>query len=147
MLNKLLNWLRVRLGSGEMADMRAFYAKFGVAMKVDLARPPTWSRLKWRAGAMAEELQEFNDALAHGSTAGMADALVDLVYFAKGTAIELHLPWEELWADVHRANMAKVVGTTKRGGPDVTKPDGWMGPKTLEIIEQHRQRKTYGRKI
>ena len=97
---------------------------------------------------MAEELAEFSDACGmiasfSASTiddvtndlAGQADALVDLVYFAIGTAIMLGLPFEELWNDAHRANMTKVRGATHRGHPnDVTKPEGWVPPKTVEIL-------------
>ncbi len=37
----------------------------------------------------------------------IADALVDLVYVALGTAHLHALPWSRLWADVQNANMAK----------------------------------------
>ena len=64
-----------------------------------------------------------------------ADALIDLVYVAMGTGVMMGLPWQALWHDVQRANMSKVRGTTKRGHPvDVTKPEGWVGPKTREIL-------------
>lgn len=64
-----------------------------------------------------------------------ADALIDLVYVAMGTAVMMGLPWQQLWDDVQRANMSKVRGMTKRGHAiDVTKPEGWVGPKTEEIL-------------
>ena len=48
------------------------------------------------------------------------------------------LPWQELWDDVQRANMAKERGTTKRGNVvDVMKPAGWQPPKTQEILVSH----------
>lgn len=69
---------------------------------------------------------------------GIADALVDLVYVAKGTANLMGLPWEELWADVHRANMEKQRGQKMRGGilstRDAIKPEGWSAPRTDEIL-------------
>ncbi len=37
----------------------------------------------------------------------IADALVDLVYVALGTAHMHALPWQKLWDDVQRANMSK----------------------------------------
>jgi predicted HAD superfamily Cof-like phosphohydrolase len=65
-----------------------------------------------------------------------ADALVDLVYVAKGTAIMLGLPWDMLWDDVQRANMAKVHGIGKRGHlMDAIKPAGWEPPITDEILK------------
>lgn len=68
--------------------------------------------------------------------AEQADALVDIVYVALGTAVMMGLPWKQLWDDVHRANMAKVRGVGKRGHlVDCIKPPGWVGPKTLDILE------------
>ena len=68
----------------------------------------------------------------------MADALIDLVYVAMGTAVMMGLPWQQLWDDVQRANMSKVRGTTHRGHTvDVSKPPGWVGPKTMEILTKY----------
>lgn len=50
--------------------------------------------------------------------------------------------WDELWDDVQAANMRKVKATrdnqSKRGSAkfDIVKPEGWVGPKTREIIEK-----------
>lgn len=66
-----------------------------------------------------------------------ADALIDLVYVIKGTAIMMGLPWDRLWDDVQRANMAKVRGMTKRGHVvDCMKPHGWVPPMTKSIIDE-----------
>lgn len=118
----------------EHNDVKDFYDKFG---QPTLSRPSIWvkSRMRERAAFMQEELDEFKLALTYDQLEGMADALIDLVYVARGTAIELGLPWNELWDDVQRANMAKVVGPTHRGFKmDVKKPPGWIGPKTEEIL-------------
>lgn len=139
--------------SQEFADVRAFHEKFGLIH----ARTPqhlTRRKLKERLEFLLEELRElaqgcgmeldydaddefcFVDAPRHDQDlAQQADALVDLVYVALGTAVQLGLPWEKLWDDVQRANMAKVRGPTKRGhAVDVTKPEGWRGPRTMEIL-------------
>lgn len=68
----------------------------------------------------------------------MVDSLVDLVYFAKGTAVMMGVPWAPLFDDVQRANMAKVPGITHRGFlMDVKKPEGWVGPQTQTILERY----------
>lgn len=103
-------------------------------------RPPrrlTERKLLERARFIREELEELEEAIKSGDYAGVADALVDLVYVAKGTANMLALPWAELFYDVHRANMAKVPGVGKRGNlVDVIKPEGWRGPDTAGILER-----------
>ena len=87
---------------------------------------------------MLEELEEFVKGCEEQDLSQQADALVDLVYVALGTAIQMGLTyaWPTLWADVQRANMDKVRGVGKRGNlVDVIKPNGWVGPQTSIILE------------
>lgn len=99
--------------------------------------------LDFRGKFLDEELAEFYKGMADEDIAQMADALVDLVYVAMGTAHLLGLPWEELWDDVQRANMAKVRAASdgsdsKRGSAwDVVKPEGWVPPDTWRVLERH----------
>jgi predicted HAD superfamily Cof-like phosphohydrolase len=118
----------------ELEDVRAFHKKFGI---LEFNRPGhlTQRKLKERLECMMEELEEFAAACGNQDLAGQTDALIDLVYFAKGTACMLGIPWEELWKDVQRANMEKVRGIGHRGHQvDMVKPEGWQGPKTIEIL-------------
>lgn len=124
-------------GPDEFKDVRAFHRKFGLLH----SRTPghlTKRKLNERIDCMYEELLEFRKAVSTQNLAEQADALVDLVYFAKGTAVMLGLPWEDLWMEVQCANMRKVPGVTKRGhAVDVTKPPGWQPPQ-IELILQAR---------
>lgn len=96
--------------------------------------------MQFRLKFLKEELAEFQQGLEEEDVAQMADALVDLVYVALGTAHFLGLPWQELWDDVQRANMTKERAAndgsnSKRGSSfDVVKPEGWVGPETHEIL-------------
>lgn len=138
----------------EFEHVRAFHRRFGLIVG-DRPQHLTRRKLQERVEFLLEELQELAngcgleiDAVAGGvgvinngqveqDLAQQADALVDLVYVALGTAVQLGLPWEVLWDDVHRANMSKVRGPTKRGHQvDVTKPEGWRGPRTHEILRE-----------
>lgn len=149
----------------ESQDVLAFQKKFGHMFTTGQGQPldehPTLSRprhmtkrkLMERARFLQEELDEFikgcgcvagpgDNRFEEDETlqdlAAQADALVDLVYVAKGTANLLGLPWPELWADVHRANMAKVPGKKVRAGVecmrDALKPEGWDPPHTDDIL-------------
>lgn len=141
----------------ELEDVRAFHRRFG---QLDSARPTHLTRRKLaeRANFMLEELREFADGAglaplftlddegyrfvvnrvkADQDLALQADALVDLVYVALGTAAMMGLPWQALWDDVQRANMAKEKGPTHRNmgfGSDICKPPGWEPPRTEEIL-------------
>jgi len=129
-----------------LMDVKDFNKKFGL-MVHDKPTHLTTRKLSERIEFMYEELSEFeesaqvngvvNGEAVYQDMEGMADALVDLVYVAIGTAVMMGLPWQQLWDDVHRANMAKVLGATKRNHRvDLMKPEGWVGPKTSEILTQ-----------
>lgn len=97
--------------------------------------------LAFRVKFLQEELAEFMQGIEEGvDHVQMADALVDLVYVAMGTAHLLGYPWERLWADVQAANMRKVRAASdgsdsKRGSAwDVVKPPGWQPPMTQYIL-------------
>lgn len=120
------------------SDVRAFQTKFGQLVS-DVPRHLTKRKLLERIAQMQEELDEFKDAVEADDIADQADALVDLVYFAMGTANHMGLPWQALWDDVQRANMSKVPGVKPERGflVDCIKPEGWEGPKTMAILLAH----------
>jgi predicted HAD superfamily Cof-like phosphohydrolase len=138
----------------EIEDITKFNQKFGFIVG-DFPQHLTNEKLKERIEFIFEEFMEFvqgagfllcetDTGIAFMKSSEpqnmveMADALIDLVYIAKGTAIMMGLPWEELWSDVQRANMSKERGVGKRGHlVDVIKPEGWVGPRTLEILEDN----------
>lgn len=141
--------------NNECHDVRELYLKFGLLTAVKPGHL-TKRKLRERIQCMMEELNEF--AVAAGARievlsrlpivvfntnadqdlAGQADALVDLVYFALGTAVMLGLPWQKLWDDVHRANMTKILGVKPGRGHavDLVKPPGWVGPQTHQILAE-----------
>ena len=79
---------------------------------------------------MSEELEEFIDCGIKADMVGVADALADVIYVALGTAHMMNLPFQAIWDHVHRANMRKERGETKRGNRvDARKPEGWVSPE------------------
>ena len=127
----------------EFKDVKNFHQKFGL-MAPEGLQPVhlTQRKLGERVEVMQEELDEFKKAVESQDMAGLADALVDLVYVAKGTAVMMNLPWNVLWAEVQRANMDKVRGMTKRGhAVDVTKPEGWQPPHIDEVLSGHQYKR------
>jgi predicted HAD superfamily Cof-like phosphohydrolase len=139
----------------EFDDVGAFHEKFGLrAAAPSVPRGLDDAARDFRLRFLLEELAELADGyglelaweLREGSGAPdlpkIADALVDLVWVALGAA-QLHaLPWPALWADVRRANMSKrraeADGSdSARGSPlDVVKPEGWAGPRTVEVLAE-----------
>ena len=103
------------------------------------------SLYQFRLKFLKEELKEFERGWKAGDLPQVADALVDLVYVALGTAQLLGLPWQELWDEVQRANMSKVrastavesMRSTGRGhASDVLKPPDFVPPDIAGILER-----------
>lgn len=128
-------------GVSNYGDVRAFHDKFKI-------RGPAQPRLlgeeafTFRSMFLQEEVEEFVEAQFKGDLAQAADALVDLVYVAMGTAVLMGLPWQALWDEVQRANMAKRRALpdgsdSKRGSPlDVVKPPGWRPPQIEAVLSK-----------
>lgn len=153
----------------------AFHRKFDLPTSSDLVKPGTIAsdlrdfRLKFLLEELAELAEGYGLRLRYELTEEegaaqdlpkIADALVDLVYVALGTAHFHGFPWEELFAEVQRANITKVRcgidhkfepsggeggDTCKCGEPrkahslrgsahDVIKPQGWTGPAIIEVL-------------
>lgn len=118
-------------------DVADFHDKFGHGIHTSPGHL-TRRKLQERIDFLQEELTEFIQACESQDLAEQADALVDLVYVAMGTAYMLGLPWDALWNDVHAANMRKVPGVGKRGHAiDCIKPPGWVGPSGHSILVEH----------
>ena len=118
-------------------DVNNFHEKFGLITN-DTPVHLTRRKLHERVECLQEELDEFSDAAPDQDLELQVDSLIDLIYFAAGTLVMLGVQqplFDELWADVQRANMAKVRGATQRGyAVDVCKPAGWSGPRGLAIL-------------
>ncbi len=102
-------------------------------------RQLTPHEFEFRDKFMQEELDEYREAVATGDMAKAADALVDLVYVALGTAHLHRFPFDDVFTEVQRANMTKVMATSaeesKRGSQlDVIKPAGWTPPDVEGIL-------------
>lgn len=110
-------------------DVYQHYVDLGF---VAAAAPPALlpkARVCERIKFLQEELTELCAAVDDDDLAAQADALVDLVVVALGTAAQLGLPWPACWDEVLRANRAKVPGVGKRGmAQDLVKPPGWRAP-------------------
>jgi predicted HAD superfamily Cof-like phosphohydrolase len=123
-------------------DVKAFHLRFG------LPTPQVPALLDhdahhFRLGFMNEELREYVEAFEAGDLAKAADSLVDLDYVVLGTAVMMGLPWEELFAEVHAANMRKVRAeggddprSTRSHRLDVVKPKGWRPPDVEGVLRR-----------
>lgn len=86
--------------------------------------------------AIIEELNELHAAHDDSDIVGCVDALIDLLYFAKGGLYKLGVTddkFSRIFTAVHEANMSKRLGIVEKRGngvvPDAIKPKGWVPPE------------------
>lgn len=121
----------------ECRDMVEMYTHYMIPIRFEPGLL-TDKEMQDRVNYLFEEVHELADAVARGDLAEVADALVDIVVYAKGTAVMMNLPWEQLWQEVKRANMEKQPGeNAKRPGftHDLVKPEGWVPPRIQEVLD------------
>jgi len=130
----------------QFVSVGRFHRKFGLRSADDCPDPRLVDDgvFLFRYQFLMEEMQELIHSHRNGDVAGVADALVDLVYVALGTAHLYGIPFDEVFDEVQRANMSKERSTgdddgrSKRGsGLDVVKPDGWTPPDIESIIGRY----------
>jgi len=115
----------------ECWDMvKEFHRAFSVPAP-DAQKALTPERAKKRYTWMLEEINEFLEA---DNIYDQADAMIDLIYFALGTMVEMGVKPKKLFSIVHNANMTKLW---QDGAPHynkdgkVIKPPGWVDPYPL----------------
>lgn len=112
----------------EYEMVRRFHEDFGSPV-ADTPRMLTPDRVLAREDWMREEIREFVEAK---DLCEQADAMIDLIYFALGTMVEMGVEPDELFEIVHGANMAKKWpdGKVHRNEMSkVIKPAGWEDPE------------------
>ena len=91
-----------------------------------------FQRGEFRLSHLREELEEIVEGVMHEDMEKTTDGLLDLVYVALGTLIEMGITPGAAFEEVHRANMDKQQGElSKRPGSagfDAVKPEGWQPP-------------------
>ena len=100
-------------------------------------------RAATRCGWMQDEIAEFLDASERDDLIEQADAMIDLIYFALGTLVEMGIRPQTIMDIVHNANMSKLWPDGKprfrNGDNKVIKPDGWEAPNDSIKAELDRQ--------
>jgi predicted HAD superfamily Cof-like phosphohydrolase len=98
---------------------------------------PTDDLFHFRLELIQEETLELVRAYRKSDLVEFADAIGDLLYVVYGLGHASGLPMDEVFAEIHRANMDKKRsdGTGKRFSKvDAEKPDGWQPPDLKKVI-------------
>ena len=112
----------------EYNQVKEFHVKFGSPVS-ETPVLMTTERANFRAGFMLEEVQEFIDS---ENIYDQTDAMIDLIYFALGTLVEMGVKPKEIFDIVQNANMSKLWDDGKphyrEGDNKVMKPPEWEDP-------------------
>lgn len=102
-------------------------------------------RAKKRYAWLLEEINEFLQASEKQDIVEQADAMIDTIYFALGTLVEMGIEPDELFYIVQNANMSKLWADGKPHYNEmgkVIKPEGWEDPhKKLELTIGNMRKK------
>lgn len=130
--------------NSEFYDVKEFHRAFGCPYS-DKPVLLSKKRALERKGYMDEELTEFIEATEDGDIVEQADSMIDLLYFALGTLVEMGVEPQRLFNIVHRANMSKLWADGKphcrESDSKIIKPDTWEDPHEKLKAEIERQMK------
>ena len=120
----------------EWEAVRLFHEKFDHPF-ADKPKYMEADRARARYAWMLEEINEFIEA---DEIVEQADALIDTIYFALGTLVEMGIKPEALFNVVQEANMSKLWPDGKPHFNEMgktIKPEGWQDPheKLKEVIK------------
>lgn len=97
---------------------------------------PSRKEREMRATLLAEEFEEYMVAEDENDLVEIADALADIIYIACGTAASYGIDLDEVFKEVHRSNMAKLVDgkVIRREDGKILKPEGWTPPDIKSVL-------------
>ena len=126
----------------EFYDVKEFHNAFNYPHP-DKPTLLTGERALTRKSWMDEELGEFIEATENGDIVEQADAMIDVLYLAIGTLVEMGIEPENLFAIVQEANMSKSFPDGKphyrESDGKIIKPDTWEDPHEKLRAEIERQ--------
>jgi NTP pyrophosphatase (non-canonical NTP hydrolase) len=90
--------------------------------------------IEMRLNLIKEEARELQNAVLGCDFVEVADALADLTYVTLGMALQLGIPLDEVFAEVHRSNMTKTIGGVQRRGDGKILKGPYFEPPNLAPI-------------
>ena len=86
-----------------------------------------------------EEFDELMEGYEGRDLIEIADACADLKWVIEGLEHTLNIPQQEVWDEVSRSNLQKIMAdgkVHKRDDGKVLKPEGWTPPNIRAIFEE-----------
>ena len=117
--------------SPEQRMVQQFHEKYDLPCADRPVMPGVKDRLR-RARLIVGEAAEFLEAADKGDFIEMVDALADILVVTYGSAVEMGVDLEPVFAEVHRSNLSKNGGLDPGG--KVLKGPAFSPPNILETL-------------
>ena len=123
-------------------DVKDFHIAFGQRVGQSPLIPEDYNERDLRINLLEEEFKEYMNAEEKNDITEIADALADIIYIACGTAVSYGIPLDEVFTEVHRSNMAKLVDGKPiyREDGKVMKPAGWTPPDVAGVLKKSHEK-------
>lgn len=121
--------------NSQLEQVRQFMAGVGQDVATETRFNPECVSLRLRLHA--EEYEELVNAMGAGDLVEIADALADLMYVLLGTAVSMGIPLDEVFEEVQRSNMTKLLDGLKDEGGKVIKGPSYRPPNIEAVLAKH----------
>jgi predicted HAD superfamily Cof-like phosphohydrolase len=121
-----------------VAAVKEFQQAFGQRVG-DHPFLPNANERELRMRLMKEEYKEYKKAEKANDLVNLASELADIIYIACGTAVSYGIPLNEVFEEVHKANMSKLIDgkVIRRDDGKIQKPEGWQPANIEAILKKH----------
>ncbi len=116
------------------AAVRAFHEAIGMELP-DTPQLPSVAVQALRQTLLQEEYNELQAAVAAGDLVAIAQEAADLLYVTYGLCLTYGIELNQVFAEVHRANLAKTTGPRRADGKQL-KPADWQPPDIASVLVQ-----------
>lgn len=97
---------------------------------------PNGRERRLRMDLLLEEVKEYMESEDEEDLVNLAKELADIIYIVCGTAASYGIPLNEVFEEVHRSNMEKLVDgkPLRREDGKILKPEGWAAPDIKKVL-------------
>lgn len=116
------------------AAVRAFHEAIGMELP-ETPQLPSLAVQALRQTLLQEEYTELQAAINAGDLVAIAQEAADLLYVTYGLCLTYGIDLNPVFAEVHRANLAKTTGPRRADGKQL-KPTDWQPPDVASVLAQ-----------
>lgn len=116
--------------------VREFHVTYDLPVVDSPGHPPV-DRINLRKELISEEYWEYTRAVDNDDLVNIAQELADIIYVVYGAALEYGIPLDEVFAEIHRANMSKLDSdgsVLRRADGKVLKGPKYSPPNLEKIL-------------